>query len=427
MFFNMLCATPTKCIKSKLFLRLMDFPFVDFAQFTENILYLLLCFVPLACGGMCAILLSDTYRKGDMVKMEKQKTYNGVIDWWKFVFCTVILIMHVGEYFNEGFYLLKYGRYAVEFFFIVSGYFMCAHAMRQDASEGCGNIGDETIGFIAGKIRTVLPAYLYAWLLALAMYLYKTGFDILKNDGIRAFALKIVHALPNLLLLDMGGIKSTEVLGVSWYVSAMLIVMFITYPMLRKWGRNYCLIAAPMIALLLSGFYSSRFGEYHSKHFWTGLMVHGLMRGFISINIGCLAYVLSRFISDRFEKLGSFEKTLVRITEPISYLCAIALMHYGNDMSANIINILFLTGVSVTMSGQSLFSGMCDNNICRLMGKLSLWIYFCQSPARMFVLKRFPNCSYQRAFVLIFSLTALITAAGMGVHALSTKSKKHSS
>lgn len=355
--------------------------------------------------------------------MEKQKIYNGVIDWWKLVFCLVILVMHVGEYFSEGFYLLEWGGYAVEFFFIVSGYFMCAHAMKQKPSDGLKNIGRENISFTAGKIKTVLPAYLYAWLLAFAMYIYKTGLDVLKNDGIRAFVLKIVHALPNLLLLDMGGIKGTEVLGVSWYVSAMLIVMFITYPMLRKWGRNYCLIAAPMLALLLSGFYTSRFGDYHGRYFWTGIMNHGLMRGFISINIGCFAYAVSDFLKDKLSGNCGVRRTLVRIAEPAAYICAIALMHYGDDKCVNIINILLLAGVSVTMSGQSFFARICDNGACRFMGRLSLWIYFCQSPARMFVLKRFPDCSYMQAFALIFGLTALIAAVGMGVYALITKHK----
>lgn len=355
--------------------------------------------------------------------MENKKIYNGVIDWWKFVFCMVILIMHVGEFFNEGFYLFEHGGYAVEFFFIVSGYFMCAHAMKRESPDGMKNIGREDIKFIAGKIKTVLPAYLYAWVLALGMYIYKTGLDILKNDGIRAFVLKIVYALPNLLLLDMGGIKGTEVLGVSWYVSAMLIVMFITYPMLRKWGRNYCLIAAPVIALLLSGFYSSRFGSYEGRYFWTGIMHHGLMRGFVSINIGCFAYAVSGFFKDKTDACGGVRQTLIRLAEPAAYISAIALMHYGDDRALNIINILLLIGVSVTMSGRSFFAGICDNGVCRFMGRLSLWVYFCQSPARMFVLKKFPDCSYKRAFILIFGLTALLTAVGMGVHALVAKRK----
>ncbi|MCM1309172.1 MAG: acyltransferase, partial [Butyrivibrio sp.] len=321
-------------------------------------------------------------------------------------------------------YPFKRGGCAVEFFFIVSGYFMCAHAMKQKPSDGLKNIGGENIGFAAGKIKTVLPAYLYAWLLAFVLYIYRIGLDVLKNDGLRAFLLKTAYALPNLLLLDMGGIKGTEVLGVSWYVSAMLIVMFITYPMLRKWGRNYCLIAAPLIALLLSGFYSSRFGGvYHGRYFWTGIMNHGLMRGFISINIGCFAYTAAEYIKNKLGGQSGAVRTLIRAAEPAAYLCAIALMHYGDDGALNIINILLFAGVSVTMSGQSFFARICDNGACRFMGRLSLWIYFCQSPARMLVREKFPDCSYNRAFVLIVGLTALITAAGMGVSAIITKHK----
>ena len=29
--------------------------------------------------------------------MEEKKVYNGVIDWWKIVFCLIIVVMHVGE------------------------------------------------------------------------------------------------------------------------------------------------------------------------------------------------------------------------------------------------------------------------------------------------------------------------------------------
>ena len=32
--------------------------------------------------------------------METKKVYNGVIDWWKIVFCLIIVVMHVGEYYH---------------------------------------------------------------------------------------------------------------------------------------------------------------------------------------------------------------------------------------------------------------------------------------------------------------------------------------
>ena len=61
------------------------------------------------------------------------KKYNGALDFWKFVFCLVILVFHVGEvYGGKHGYLLEWGRYAVEMFFIVSGYFMCVSAAKAE-------------------------------------------------------------------------------------------------------------------------------------------------------------------------------------------------------------------------------------------------------------------------------------------------------
>ena len=73
--------------------------------------------------------------------MEEKKVYNGVIDWWKIVFCLIIVVMHVREFFHGESFIFIWGRYGVEFFFIVSGFFMAAHVMRMDESVGLKNIG----------------------------------------------------------------------------------------------------------------------------------------------------------------------------------------------------------------------------------------------------------------------------------------------
>ena len=67
--------------------------------------------------------------------MEEKKVYNGVIDWWKIVFCLIIVVMHVGEYYHGDSFIFIWGRYGVEFFFIVSGFFMAAHVMRLDGEQ----------------------------------------------------------------------------------------------------------------------------------------------------------------------------------------------------------------------------------------------------------------------------------------------------
>ena len=111
--------------------------------------------------------------------MEEKKVYNGVIDWWKIVFCLIIVVMHVGEYYHGDSFLFVWGRYGVEFFFIVSGFFMAAHVMRMDENTGLKEIGKENVGFIWGKIKTVFPAFIISWMKAFPMYIFRNGIDII--------------------------------------------------------------------------------------------------------------------------------------------------------------------------------------------------------------------------------------------------------
>ena len=87
--------------------------------------------------------------------------------------------------------------------------------MRMDESVGLKNIGKENVLFTWSKIKTILPAYLTAWVLATVMYIKKVGVVIYEQEGLRQFAVRMVHAIPNLLLLDMSGIKNSGVLGIS--------------------------------------------------------------------------------------------------------------------------------------------------------------------------------------------------------------------
>ena len=72
------------------------------------------------------------------------KKHNGIISFWKFVFCMVIIIFHAGEYFiGKQDILFKYGSIAVEFFFVVSGFLMCKSACAKKRKEK-ESIGEET-------------------------------------------------------------------------------------------------------------------------------------------------------------------------------------------------------------------------------------------------------------------------------------------
>lgn len=359
--------------------------------------------------------------------MEGKKSYNGVIDLWKMIFCLAILVMHVGEAYHGKTFYLRNGKFGVEFFFIVSGFFMTAHVMRKDENTSLKNIGQENLKFMWSKIKTILPAYIPTWIMALVSYINRVSIPILETKGVDKFVMNLIFAIPNFMLLEMAGINESRVMGVSWYISAMLIVMFITYPMLRKWRRNYCYIAAPMIAILLAGYASMIYSQDNSSvQSWLGFMKNGLLRAFVSINLGCVAYLISDRIKNSMATMSKGKLAGLRIAEPLLYISSLVIMHFGEYQSINIINIMFTIAIAITMSGSSAFSRICNNNLCRMMGKLSLWIYLVQSPVRQYVKQIWPDISYLKGFVLITVPTIILSIVGYAIWSMIQKYRSKS-
>ena len=139
---------------------------------------------------------------------------NGAVDFMKFVFSVIIVLFHTYR-------ILPRGYLGVEFFFVVSGYFMSAHYYNNKEKYSIDNLGKSTLLFVKNKISKILPNYYIAWIIAfIVTHVYKKSF------GIRVLLYDFFRAIPELLLLGMTGFwdytHSYNV--VVWYISAMLLV-----------------------------------------------------------------------------------------------------------------------------------------------------------------------------------------------------------
>ncbi len=338
----------------------------------------------------------------------KNSNYNGAIDFWKFIFCLVILIFHVGEAFGQDDYPFYLGMYAVEFFFVISGYLMCISASKK-AEHADTSLGRETLGFVLHKVKAILPPYLLAFLVAWINWFNFTGMDLLNEEGFKGFALTNLDMLPDLLLVYMAGYDGTVVIRITWYISAMLIAMLILYPMLRRFGDMFMMVIAPLLVFFFCG-YLANTTSYNGIMEYEIFMTHGVMRAIIGLCLGCMVYCFSESIKRK--KPSAVSRFLLSIAEFGGYFIILFLMNEGEEQSVYIILIFLFFTVSVTASRQAATSGLFDNRLSKFLGHISLYIYLFQSPARVIIREFHPDYTYFQGLCAILPLTLAFSFAG---------------
>ena len=83
-----------------------------------------------------------------MEKVKAQKR-NGELDFFKLLFCIVVISFHSGYFIQSENGYFKGGSIAVDFFFVVSGVMMARNAAKKAYEE---NLGIDTFEFMKKKI-----------------------------------------------------------------------------------------------------------------------------------------------------------------------------------------------------------------------------------------------------------------------------------
>ena len=300
----------------------------------------------------------------------------GSIDVFKFALALAIAVLHAGQLFYGGDgYPLPMAGIAVEGFFVISGCLMCGSAAR-DASRSSGRtLGEGTVRFIGRKLKALLIPYLVLVVIYLSCWMFVSGMDILAEFGKKALLLKLLTFVPNLLLLSMAGIMQDKgLMGITWYVSAMLIAMAVIYPLLRKLGKNYTCLVAPISALLLMGYMYNNGEVYKGTVNFLACMPQGLMRAFISINLGCVAWEIAAWLQGL--DLTRFSRGLLAVVA--AGLCGLAwfVMEFGDDIHCFTLVLFMPVLVGILFSRQMAGSALFDNKMCAYLGRFSTYLYF---------------------------------------------------
>ena len=324
---------------------------------------------------------------------------NYFIDFLRLVFSLCILFYHSWIFagpFGNGFF--NHGRLAVDFFFIVTGYLMIRSAQKQRRSKA---ILKDSFIFIKKKITRLIPALLVTFFIGAVLVF---GKKIITDPSIVLSG----KLLPELFQLGIFG-YDLPINSAWWYISAMLFVLALLYPLALRFKDDYCRYIAPLIIVMALGFVLSFKIDINDPMIMGFFLRNGFWKALIFIPLGNIAFYIANLLKKK--KLKNTTIVAASILEPIIYIALVANLHYL-FMSSFLYAILLTANISLTFSGITYSSKIFKHKIWKKLGNYGFYIFLCNIPVRFFVVRHFTNLgySYKHIFFYFIAMSCLTAA-----------------
>lgn len=155
------------------------------------------------------------------------KKLNNDLSLLKILFTFVIVWYHFYKIVPDYPRLFPRGYLGVEFFFILSGYFMASSIVRNQAKgiEQCA------FQFTLHKIKLIYPHLIAGFIINFLIYnLFVADYTIIDSCTSGIFS------IGELSFINLAGLKMTKHFynGPAWYINAMMLAVFLLYPLAKK-------------------------------------------------------------------------------------------------------------------------------------------------------------------------------------------------
>lgn len=309
---------------------------------------------------------------------KKTSGRNSLVELFRFLFTVCVILAHLQTVFENNQLKFKWnGHIAVEFFFVLSGYLMAAQCMKR-RDDGVP-LWRSTWTFVKRKAVAIAPI----WYVVLFHFVATRAIAYTNKKFIHMSAF-LLRMAPSFVFASGYGIKETASIPFSWYIPVMLVSMLILYPMIRKWGKNFICIVAPLVVL----FYCAWAMQVHNSL----LMLEGDFYGFVypkqirglgDLCMGLVAYAISDALRARFQnRLTLFGRMVATLIGVAMYALPIIWLILGLRGEAHpMVLMMFGLGTAVLFSGLDLSDKIPSwlSKVFCWLGKISLSLYLCQS------------------------------------------------
>ncbi len=298
---------------------------------------------------------------------------NNLVELARFLFSILVVGYHIQMTFlGDGINFFENGALAVEFFFLISGYFLARSIEKISAKENY-NPALESCRFMGNKIKGILPTHLTAIMAVIIVILTCN----LANSGDI-----ILNGLPSIFLVQMGGVwteaYASALIVPEWYLSSMLLCMLFIVPvalLLRKKIKKGILVIPILLGVL--GVVAVIYGLCTNWAFTTTFVYD--LRAWGEMCVGMFAYYLSTVIAKK--DLKAAPSVILKVVEMICYCAPIILGFIPINKSLEpvcmvVAVVCIFVAISITFAGKGVaVTNSKVNNAFGYLGSLSLAIY----------------------------------------------------
>lgn len=345
------------------------------------------------------------------------KKRNGKIELYRFIFAVFVLFFHFEKYFigpaplNKGIHpaFFRHGSIGVEFFFLLSGFFMARSVEKIIKSNENEKLEPaECIRFMWKKYTSVFPYHVIAFIFSFITYAIAQQFNWKES------ILKLIDSVPNFFLIQMSGISFTNPNHVEWYISCMLLAMCVLYPIARKYYKMLYQYVGPVFSLFVIGYMIYTTHALTGVQVWTGFWFKSTLRAVVEIILGGTCYEISKVIRNS----ETFRKRRYHILLAMAELLALAgvtLFVISTAEAKYEVYALALLIVLVVIAGsdKGISFEILNSRFFLFLGKLSLPIYLSQVSVIWFAMsKEWNGISNLPKFLLLECILTFIVLSG---------------
>lgn len=352
--------------------------------------------------------------------MKNTPNRNGFIELCRFILALCVVSHHTIFYQEHGHIPFFGGYIAVEFFFILTGFFLF-----KSAKSGGG--GSSAFVQVVKRLSKVYPYFLVCWLASFAIsHIYNNQLHI------GEIAADLVKGIPQLLLLSMAGLSGGTIglfdyVGTGWYLSALVIAIFTVYPVMCMFCRSDSSSSrdeifsggiAPFIALLCYGYIGYNYNFLGVVNERLSFAYLGCVRAVGGICLGSFCYYLSQKLRKiQLTNLGNY---VVSAAQILILALSLYLMEHYTGFYDILQVILFSFLIILSFGFDTAVNQKCSNSFAYTLGKFSMVIFVTQCLAYMYPVLPYPT-SWKLYYVAHFAYIILFSLANYGIVALFKK------